>query len=111
MILDTTVMAYNYFTIATPLLSLMISDTAIMVLFVKEKILNLCNEYLLRPLYPQRQHIFAFSIIFLLGYISFYVGINYFDVPRKDAYTTAIGFLGTLSTGYLATISMKRGVP
>lgn len=85
----------------------MMLDTAMMVLLAKKKILSLYNEYLFRPLYSQRQHIFSFSVIILLGCISFYVGINYFDVPRKDAYTTAIGLLGTLSAGYLATI--KRG--
>jgi hypothetical protein len=87
----------------------MISDTAI----IKEKIVGLCKMHLLRPLYYQRQHIFAFSVIFLLGCISHYVGVNYFDVPRKDAYITAVDFFGTVSAGYLAifaaSIATKRG--
>lgn len=37
MISDIALMACNYFTIATPLLSLMISDTAIMVFLPKKK--------------------------------------------------------------------------
>ena len=54
--------------------------------------------------YPYSRHVIAFSLILIIGGITFLLGISFLNISIESAYIAATTITGTLSAGYLTKV-------